>query len=148
MRAILEELVSKLEMEIPEAEDWTIKPQRPVWTDEHSGRVLYVYLLRDSPATGEASWRWTGSFHIAYTFALEFVEPADLEAGQLSKGEEVELSLWDIRSLLVTWANSHQLLDNAWRFDYSGTEYENVRRPLNLQGFTSLVTAYEVNPYG
>lgn len=144
MKAILDEIATKISSEVTGASAWTIHKTRPVWTDAHSAQTLYIYLDSDRPSE---QFRTTGSQEMVYRFALEFVEPADLEAGQLAHGETVEEALLDKRALLMEWAFSHQALTNAWRFDYMGTNYDNPRRPLDLQGFVAFVDAYQREAY-
>lgn len=154
MRDLIDAIAESLAAEVELADGWTIRKYDPIWRNPGDGKVLYVFVTRES----RGGINTNGSREYGYEVALEYVESAagvqtDVP-GTSERDETAELQLLDTAQALQEWALAHDSVGPstqqvAYRLDYQGTDYNpELRRELMVRYFRISLVAWTFRAYG
>lgn len=128
MNALLDAVGTSILAEVTGANTWTIEKKGPMWRNPKKGKVLNIYLGRETPSTP----RWTGGSVDLTEVVVEYMEPAPEQSRKLSHDQTGEYAANDVALSLREWALSHpEGFAPAHRMDWLSTEYtDQVNREL------------------
>lgn len=117
---LMDAMATSIASEVTGANAWTIEKKDPMWRSPHAGKVLNIYLGRETPGTP----RWTGGTVDLVEIVVEYAEPAPENARNLSHDQTGEYAANAEARKIREWGLAHpEGFSPAWRMDWVGTEY-------------------------
>lgn len=120
MNELITAVANSIASEVVGADQWIIEKKDVLWRNPKKGKVLNVYLGRETPGTP----RWTGGTVDQVDIIVEYAEPAPENARNLSHDEEGEYAANAEARKIREWGLVHEAgFDPADKMDWAGTEY-------------------------